>query len=115
MQTRTELVLGEIDLAELKQALVRLRVENEADVAQARITLNALTSDNSIGSALLQQTAENAEYMIADALGIIALVDAAFDRMEIGNYGTCTVCREPIPLERLQLRPYGMTCVPCNS
>jgi len=115
MHARTDSALDPADLEDLKESLVRLRRENEADVAQAREALETLTADNSIGSASLQEVAGNAEYTIADALSIIALIDAALDRMAKGEYGTCVTCKQPIPLARLQLRPYGTTCVPCSA
>lgn len=115
MHARTDAALDSADLEGLKDMLVRLRLENEADIAQARATLDTLTEDHSIGSASLQELAGNAEYTIADAQGIIALIDAAMDRMAQGKYGICVACEQPIPLARLQLRPYGTTCVPCST
>ncbi|MCU1484265.1 MAG: DNA-binding protein [Actinomycetia bacterium] len=47
----------------------------------------------------------------ADAnLGEIA---AAFERVAAGTYGTCEVCDQPIPPERLDARPTTRTCVRC--
>nr|WP_231134935.1 TraR/DksA C4-type zinc finger protein [Motilibacter deserti] len=33
--------------------------------------------------------------------------------MEGGTYGRCEVCGEPIPAERLEVRPSARTCVRC--
>ena len=38
-------------------------------------------------------------------------VDRAFERIEKGTYGTCPVCNEPIPDERLEARPEAEFCV----
>jgi RNA polymerase-binding transcription factor len=40
-------------------------------------------------------------------------IDAALHRLEIGTYGTCDSCRQPIPAERLKLVPYARRCVRC--
>lgn len=42
-------------------------------------------------------------------------IDAAFARMEDGEYGYCTDCGEDIPLKRLELDPTVPTCVTCAA
>ncbi|HUQ00764.1 MAG TPA: TraR/DksA C4-type zinc finger protein [Aeromicrobium sp.] len=42
-------------------------------------------------------------------------IDAALHRLAEGNYGTCEVCKQPIPSERLQARPTAVRCVTCSS
>jgi len=37
-------------------------------------------------------------------------IDQAFQRMEEGTYGICTVCGKPIPEERLEALPQAQTC-----
>ncbi|MEU7058109.1 TraR/DksA C4-type zinc finger protein [Streptomyces sp. NPDC046197] len=54
--------------------------------------------------ALLAQTREH-----------LADLDRALERWERGDYGQCTVCGEPIPSERLEVRPAATTCVRCAS
>ena len=50
---------------------------------------------------------ENAEHVLGD-------IDAALKRIEDGTYGTCTDCREPIPPERLEARPWATLCIGCQ-
>lgn len=40
-------------------------------------------------------------------------IDVAWARLEGGTYGVCAVCGEPIPAERLEVRPTATTCVAC--
>ena len=40
-------------------------------------------------------------------------VDAASARVADGTYGLCAVCGEPIPTDRLEVRPTATTCVGC--
>lgn len=40
-------------------------------------------------------------------------VDAALDRLDRGEYGTCRRCGRPIAPERLAARPFATTCVRC--
>jgi DnaK suppressor protein len=45
----------------------------------------------------------------------LAEIEAALTRIEVGGYGTCVGCGSAIPGERLELRPFADTCVPCAS
>jgi DnaK suppressor protein len=40
-------------------------------------------------------------------------LDQALKRLEQGGYGRCEGCGEPIPAERLEVRPAATTCVRC--
>jgi DnaK suppressor protein len=40
-------------------------------------------------------------------------ISAALARIEAGTYGACTRCGGQIPRDRLVLRPFATTCVPC--
>ncbi|MEU5668017.1 TraR/DksA family transcriptional regulator [Streptomyces longwoodensis] len=42
-------------------------------------------------------------------------LDSALERLESGDYGRCEQCGEPIPTERLEVRPAAKTCVRCAS
>lgn len=42
-------------------------------------------------------------------------VEAALDRLNAGDYGTCQGCEEPIPVKRLQAIPWAKFCVPCQE
>jgi DnaK suppressor protein len=50
------------------------------------------------------------------AAAIIALadIDAALDRLARGSYGRCESCRQPIPLERLEILPMAGLCTACQ-
>ena len=45
----------------------------------------------------------------------LAEIEAALTRIAAGSYGTCVGCGSSIPGERLELRPFADTCVPCTS
>lgn len=44
-----------------------------------------------------------------------ARIDAAFLRMQDGEYGYCTNCGEDIALNRLELDPAVATCIACAA
>lgn len=45
----------------------------------------------------------------------LALIQAAFQRMEEGNYGMCVACGGKIPFERLYVFPEVDTCSACGG
>lgn len=46
-----------------------------------------------------------------DAKEQLREVESALARIESGEYGTCTVCGKPIPVERLEAVPWTTLCI----
>jgi DnaK suppressor protein len=40
-------------------------------------------------------------------------VGRALKKMDLGTYGTCERCGDPIPIERLEALPWAILCVDC--
>ena len=59
-------------------------------------------------------TSEVTEVLAAGARVALADVLAALHRMDNGSYGRCTDCREPLPLERLEVLPQVGQCLACS-
>lgn len=53
--------------------------------------------------------------LLARAREHMAELDRALERLERGDYGRCEGCGEPIPAERLEVRPAASTCVRCAA
>lgn len=53
--------------------------------------------------------------LLAQARDHLADLDRALERLERGDYGRCEGCGEPIPAERLEVRPAASTCVRCAA
>ncbi|MET7933248.1 TraR/DksA C4-type zinc finger protein [Streptomyces sp. NPDC005322] len=53
--------------------------------------------------------------LLAQARDHLADLDQALERLERGDYGRCEKCGEPIPAERLEVRPAANTCVSCAA
>lgn len=51
--------------------------------------------------------------LLVQAKERLADLDVALERVERGGYGRCEGCGEPIPEERLEVRPAATTCVRC--
>jgi DnaK suppressor protein len=50
----------------------------------------------------------------AQLLRTIDDIDDALARIAAGTYGACVHCGNPIPPERLELRPFAAGCVGCE-
>ena len=53
--------------------------------------------------------------LLAQARAHLADLDRAMERLARGDYGRCESCGEPIPPERLAVRPAATTCVRCAT
>jgi DnaK suppressor protein len=47
--------------------------------------------------------------------GLINKIDAALEKIEEGEYGTCESCGEDIDIKRLEARPVAELCIDCKS
>lgn len=56
-----------------------------------------------------------AEGLHAGAQRELAEIDSAILRLGAGDYGTCAGCQQPIPHDRLRVRPTATLCVACAS
>jgi DnaK suppressor protein len=50
---------------------------------------------------------------LESARQVLALIDLALARMQLGTYGVCVHCSSPIPAARLEAVPYTDACVDC--
>jgi RNA polymerase-binding transcription factor DksA len=41
------------------------------------------------------------------------LLRTVLERMDIGSYGVCIQCGKSIPVQRLEVLPYTLTCIKC--
>jgi RNA polymerase-binding transcription factor DksA len=53
--------------------------------------------------------------LLHEAEARLAETDAAWARVEAGNYGLCQNCGRSIPAARLEARPAATLCVPCAT
>ncbi len=53
--------------------------------------------------------------LAAQARAGVEEIDEAFRRINMGNYGVCENCKNPIPRARLRALPYAKLCVRCKA
>jgi DnaK suppressor protein len=102
--------LNDRDLARLRAALTAGRAAQVALVADHEATMIELTGQGNVDSILERELAEAAAGRARETIDDI---DGALTRMEAGSYGFCELCRDPIPIERLEAIPHVSFCVSC--
>lgn len=105
---------------ETRDKLTRLREEFVASAAEIRARLAEPQRDTSEVATVDQHPADVATDTADRELDLsrvamlearISQIDDAFDRLKQGTYGTCQVCGQPIPEERLAVMPDTPFCV----
>jgi RNA polymerase-binding transcription factor DksA len=102
---------------DLKNAVSRLRSMSGAVVMEE---LEGVIGDNTPFADEVDeiQAAEHREIGFATRELLVDRVNrlrAALDRLELGEYGTCSECGEPIAPARLRALPEVETCVRCQD
>lgn len=112
------MVLATHEILELdRQAtLIRLATLNEEfnKLVAASEGSNADDEHDPEGATIAYERSQ-LDALVQQARAHLISVDAALHRLAEGNYGTCEVCEQPIPYERLQVRPTALRCVLCSS
>jgi RNA polymerase-binding transcription factor DksA len=90
------------DTVDRFQALLVARRDDEAArLVQLRFGHDpaAIDEHTEISAALASETLDDIEH--------------ALSRLEAGTYGTCELCAQAIPVDRLEAIPHASTCVVC--
>ncbi|MDR2322861.1 TraR/DksA family transcriptional regulator [Microbacterium sp. NPDC089698] len=108
--------------ADARALLEELRVRAAARSASASHALDELVHDREGSNdddehdpegVTLSSEWSRLSALAEDAAAQLQQVDDALARLEAGGYGVCTSCGRPIPLARLEVRPFAEHCVAC--
>src|SRR5690242_13560662 len=106
----------------VRDELLGLRASAEAEAATLARDLAALFRASRDSNADDEHDPEGATIgferaqlsaLLAAARERIAEVDDALRRVDAATYGVCERCGQPIPEERLAVRPFARCCVSC--
>ena len=79
---------------------------------------NSLCSSTRVHSDHFADCAANLDVslnLIPNKIKQIRACDEALQRIKEGIYGTCELCKEPIPIGRLKVIPFAKTCTKCKE
>jgi DnaK suppressor protein len=113
-------VIGEAKLLELRAALEEQRENLRKEIVEqggdpdsddAAIDVERGFADSA------HSTAERARLIsVMKALrSNLRWVDRALTKMDLGTYGTCESCGNPIGIERLEALPWAILCIECKQ
>ncbi|CAL9312317.1 MULTISPECIES: TraR/DksA C4-type zinc finger protein [unclassified Streptomyces] len=88
------------------EARQRLEHERESRLTQLRAIDAAGAGQQAADDLLAAQRASTRR--------VLKEIDAAFERLADGTYGSCQGCGKAIPAERLEILPYTRHCVNCR-
>ena len=96
----------------------RARLESQRQEVQERIDKirRAEQQETAGGETDTAHEWENADVrddLLAVAGQELRQIDAALQRIDLGTYGLCEVCEEPIAEKRLDVLPFATRCIEC--
>ena len=95
--------IADVVESDVRATLTRL----EAECLRARAEMMSAIAEDGLDAVLLARS-ESLERTLED-------IHSALARVDVGTYGRCATCGGAIPAERLELRPFAATCVPCAT
>ncbi len=101
------------DLEYFRNKLTTLKSEVIARLESIDKDLRQKTSTDSEEQAIELENAEVLDSLRRNSKKELILVDAALQRLEAGDYFTCSECGAKIPAVRLDALPYAPHCVKC--
>jgi DnaK suppressor protein len=101
---------------ERQETLQRLATltDDFAEVVAASRDSNADDEHDPEGATIAFERSQ-LDALVSQARGHLAEIDAAITRLDVGTYGVCERCGQPIGDARLRARPVARTCITCAS
>lgn len=114
-------VLSPTQLTTLHELLKLRQAQLNAEVDAAGQAQRAATGDG--GHEVSDHKDEAALHSLAEVdsaqqrrdLDELREVEAALHRLDVGSYGDCADCGEPIALQRLRVQPAAQRCAACQT
>lgn len=98
----------------IREALESERTRLVEDLGEPIVTPGQMTY-GSQAAAASEVFAQQRDLALRDrAEQQLVLVDAALARLDVGTYGACTRCGQPIAPERLEALPWAPRCIDCQ-
>jgi DnaK suppressor protein len=105
-------------LEEERRRLSDLAEEQQQELEEARMTETSADRSPDPGSAeagSMKFEYEKELSLERNTVDLLHKVERALARVANGSYGICESCGKPIPVARLEVLPYAVTCVTCAS
>lgn len=94
----------------LEEERSRLRLELSEEVDHPRVAHGAQTA-----AATEVSESQRGEQLREREQQHLGLIEAALKRIDVGTFGRCQTCGNPIPPERLEALPWAQDCFDCHA
>ena len=102
-----------IDYADIKTKLLAKQAELDGRLKTTQATEGGETAEGLNSTPQLRELSEVREGLDDEAAQELNQVNEALARLELGDYGRCKCCGNPIGVARLEALPYAMLCIDC--
>ena len=110
-------------IEEAKLAELRALLEEQRDNLRKEIADQGGDPDSDDAAIDVERNFADSAHSTAERARMLSVMKAlranqrwvkrALTKMDLGSYGTCERCGNPIPLERLEALPWAILCVDC--
>jgi DnaK suppressor protein len=110
-------------IEESKLAGLRAELEEQRDNLRKEISVQGGDPDSDDAAIDVERGFADSAHSTAERARMLSVMKAlrsnlrwvnrALKKMELGTYGTCERCGNPIPIERLEALPWAILCVDC--
>ncbi|MBI4839250.1 MAG: RNA polymerase-binding protein DksA [Nitrospirae bacterium] len=108
--------MREKKILEIKKSLI---AQKEMLLKEAEEALNSLPGEINfpdMGDQATAETDRNFMLRLRDRERmLLKKIDETIDRIDVGIYGTCEECTNPIDIKRLEARPVTTLCIDCKT
>ena len=111
-------VMEKLSPADLKTFRAQLLAERKSILGTCSSRLDVLELLDSVSAedqAPLVHDQAVALHCRSQELVKLRKIEAALERLQMGEFGICQACEEPIPRRRLLAIPWADRCVPCQE
>ncbi len=109
--------MNNADIEQIKQKLFELRTELQEQEEAARGAGQPVELDQARVGRLSRMDAMQSQQMALEAArrrqDQFNKISGAMQRIELGEYGSCFLCGEEIPIRRLLVDPASTRCIAC--
>lgn len=110
------MALSTEQLTEIRERINTNISKTKEDIKYLVEVTQPIPPENSIGRLSRMDAINNKsvnEAALAQARAKLGALEIALSKIDEADYGLCSVCKDPIPFERLKFRPESRKCVKC--
>jgi len=101
------------DGTKLRERLIGRRDLIRARIAAIQSDERRETAGGQTDTAHLWEDADIRDADLDQLVGELGEIDNALQRLDLGSYGVCEECGQPIPDGRLEAMPFATACIGC--